>query len=326
MGEFSQDVQPDTTAGNTSGNQKVLFLKLLKATSQRTNLPIWDLMMKNVYALHTKDGGYIASVQATDFKLNVLYEEPSAGQKRYLPEGPKSGTPIISLLNLDRLNNNRDPQPDGIYDYIEGYTVISNQARIIFPLLEPFGRDLVTTAFQGVTQDVIDKYAYYPLYDTIKEIAKTYANLDRFILSGSAKGTSSSEIQLGAFNVPPGSVTVTAGGQVLKEGIDYIVDYNLGTVKIINQALLTSGAGINVQFENNAGFGIQQRNYLAARLDYMLKNTARQSISIGGTVVRLGERPFFTKMNYNDDPIRNTMFGVDFNYRSEFPKLNQMAR
>ena len=322
VGEFSQDVPPDTTAG-TSGNQKVLFLKLLKATSQRTNLPIWDLMMKNVYALHTRDGGYISSVQPADFKLNVLYEQPSEGQKRYLPEGPKAGTPIITLLNLDRLNNNRDPQPDGIYDYIEGYTVISNQARIIFPLLEPFGKDLVTTAFQGTTQDIIDKYAYYPLYDTIKEIAKTYANLDRFILSGSAKGTSSSEISLGAFNVPPGSVNVTAGGQVLKEGIDYTVDYNLGTVKIINQALLTSGAAINVQFENNAGFGIQQRNYMAARLDYMLKNTARQSISIGGTVVRLGERPFFTKMNYNEDPIRNTMFGLDFNYRSEFPKMTK---
>lgn len=322
VGEFSQDIVPDTTA-QTSGNQKVLFLKLLKATSQRPNLPLWDLMMKNVYALRTPDGSYLSSVQPADFKLNVLYEEPSQGLKRYLPEGPRSGQPLLTLLNLDRLNNQRDPQPDGVFDYIEGFTIISQQARVIFPLLEPFGRDLERVAFTGATPDITQKYVYYPLYDTIKEIAKTYANLDRYVISGTAKGSSTSEIQLGAFNVPPGSVSVTSGGQILKEGIDYSVDYNLGTVKIINQAIINAGLPVNVQFENNAGFGIQQRNLLGLRLDYLARNTARESLSFGGSLVRLGERPFFTKMNYNEDPIRNTMYGLDFNYRSEFPKLTR---
>ncbi len=324
VGEFSQDVPPDTTA-IIAGNPKVLFLKLLKATSQRTQLPIWDLMMKNVYALRTREGGYIASVQNTDFKLNVLYEEPSLGTKRYLPEGPKSGLPLISVLNLDRLNNNRDPQPDGVFDFIEGFTIISNQARVIFPLLEPFGRDLDSIAFQGVSQDIRDKYVFTPLYDTIKEIAKTYANLDRFVIEGTAKGSSASEISLGAFNVPQGSVTVSAGGNTLREGVDYIVDYNLGTVKIINQAILNSGIPVNVQYENNATFGIQQRNYLGLRWDYMAINTARESLTVGGQLVRLGERPYFTKMNYSEDPIRNTMYGLDFSYRTEVPKLTRLV-
>ena len=322
VGEFSQDVPPDTTA-ILAGNPKVLFLKLLKATSQRTTLPIWDLMMKNVYALRTRDGGYISSVQPADFKLNVLYEEPSLGTKRYIPEGPKSGLPLISVLNLDRLNNNRDPQPDGVFDYIEGYTIISNQARVIFPLLEPFGRDMDSIAFQGVSQDIKDKYVFTPLYDTIKEIAKTYANLDRFIISGTAKGQASSDISLGAFNVPQGSVQVSAGGRMLVEGIDFLVDYNLGSVKIINQGILNSGIPVNVQYENNAAFGIQQRNYLGVRWDYMARNTAKESMTFGGQMVRLGERPYFTKMNYNEDPIRNTMYGLDFSYRSEFPKLTR---
>jgi len=323
VGEFSQDVSPDTT-NVQSGNQKVIFLKLLKATSQRPNLPIWDLMMKNVYALKTTDNSYLSSIQPTDFKLNVLYEEPSLGQKRYLPEGPKSGVPLISILNLDRLNNQRDPQPDGVFDYIEGFTVISNQARIIFPLLEPFGKDLENIAFVGATTDIKNKYVYYPLYDTIKEIAKTYAYLDRFIISGTAKGQSTSDISLGAFNVPQGSVTVTAGGRALVEGVDYTVDYNLGTVKVINQAITNSGVPVNVQFENNAGIGIQQRNFLGLRLDYLAKNTAKESLSFGGSIVKLGERPFFTKINYNEDPIRNTMYGADFSYRSEFPTLTRL--
>ncbi len=111
------------------------------------------------------------------FKLNILYEEPSLGQKRFLPEEtPNSGVPLLSLLNLDRLNARNDPLPDGVFDYIEGFTVRSDQARIIFPLLEPFGRDLDSVAFAGAPQDLKDRYVYYPLYDTIKEIAKTYSN------------------------------------------------------------------------------------------------------------------------------------------------------
>ena len=323
VGEFSQSATPDTTATQV-GSQKVLFLKLLKATSQRTSLPLWDLMMKNVYSLKSSDGSFISSIQPGDFKLNILYEEPSLGQKRFLPEEvPSHAQPILSLLNLDRLNARNDPLPDGVFDYIEGFTVRSDQARIIFPLLEPFGRDLDSVAFQGASQDLKDRYVYYPLYDTIKEIAKTYANLDRYIISGTAKGQATSDIQLGAFNVPPGSVTVSAGGQVLRENVDYTIDYNLGTVKIINPAIINSGVPVNVQFENNAGFGIQQKNFLGLRLDYLAKSTAREALTLGASMVRLGERPFFTKTGYDEDPIRNTMYGVDFSYRTESPRLTR---
>ena len=322
VGEFAQDVPPDTTV-TQGGTQKVLFLKLLKATSQRTNLPLWDLMMKNVYSLQTKDGSYISSIQPGDFKLNILYEEPSKGQKRFLPEGPRAGVPLINLLNLDRLNARNDPMPDGVFDYLEGFTVISSQARIIFPVLEPFGRDLDSAAFPGIQPQLEEKYIYYPLYDTIKEIARTYAGLDRYIISGYARGQSTSEISLNAFNVPPGSVTVSAGGQILIENVDYTIDYNLGTVKIINQAILTSGVPVNVQYENNASFGMQTKNFLGLRLDYLAKATAKESLSLGASVVRLGERPFFTKTGYNDDPIKNTMYGVDFNYRTEAPRITR---
>ncbi len=326
VGEFSQDAPPDTSlnAAGTPGSQKVLFLKLLKATSQRTNLPLWDLMMKNVYSLKSKDGSIMSSIQPGDFKLNVLYEEPSLGQKRFLPEEtPRSGVPLLTLENLDRLNARNDPLPDGVFDYIEGFTVLSSQARIIFPFLEPFGRDLDTAAFSGATQDMKNKYVYYPLYDTIKEIAKTYSNLNRYIISGSAKGQSNSEISLGAFNVPQGSVTVSAGGQVLKENVDYTIDYNLGTVKVINSGILSSGVPISVGFENNAGYGIQQRNFLGLRLDYLAKTTATEALTLGATFEKLSERPYFTKTSIGEDPIANAMYGLDFSYRTQAPRLTR---
>lgn len=314
VGEFSQDVALDSTRGV----QKVLFLKLLKATSQRTQLPIWGWMMKNVYSLDLFGG-----IQRDDFKLNVLYEEPSGGLKRYLPETSKAvdGQPLLRILNLDRLNSHNDPQPDGVFDYVEGFTVLSQSGRIVFPVLEPFGHDLDTLAFAGLPAATKRKYVYYQLYDSIRAIAHTYANLNRFVMQGQVKGSGGgSEIMLNAFNVPRGSVSVTAGGQILREGADYVVDYNLGSVKILNPAIISSSIPVKVSFENNANFGMQQRGFSALRLDYL----AGKKLTVGAIVERLGERPFFTKMSYGDDPIRNTMYGVDFSYNSELPGLTRL--
>ena len=251
VGEFSQDVPPDST----SASQKVLFLKLLKATSQRPALPIWKLMMKNVYTI-----GY-GTLSNTDFKLNVLYQEPGLGAKRYVPYGDKNqGSPIISLINLDRLNSQLDPQPDGVFDYVEDYTVVSQYSRVIFPVLEPFGRDLASQIYNVIPSTVTDTL-YYALYDSIKAVAQQYPNLNRFLLKGTAKTSGSSEISIG-YNIPKGSVTVSAGGRTLQEGVDYDINYDLGTIKMTNQAILNAGLPVQVNFENNATLGLQQRNYM----------------------------------------------------------------
>ncbi|MEO7984773.1 MAG: cell surface protein SprA, partial [Bacteroidota bacterium] len=328
VGEFSTDVTPDTSGAS----QRVLFLKLLKATSQRTNLPIWDLMMKNVYSV-----GY-GQLERQDFKLDILYEEPSLGEKRYLPADSViaiyKGQPLLSLVNLDRLNNQNDPQPDGVFDYLENFTVISPQSRVIFPVLEPFGHDL---DYVFSTQDQRNRFLYYPLYDTIKAIAQTYANLNRFKLVGKSRssgtvpgnpangitgnnnlpgGSTSSDYQLG-YNIPRGSVSVTAGGQTLQENVDYEINYDLGTLRVTNPSIISSGIPVNIQFENNQAFGLQQKSFLGVRLDYI----ANKKLTLGGTIVKLSERPFFTKQSYGDEPIKNAMYGIDADYRNNLPRL-----
>ncbi|MFT3681736.1 MAG: cell surface protein SprA [Ferruginibacter sp.] len=313
VGDFSQDVPPDSL----QATQKILYLKLLKATSQRVKLPIWQLMMKNVYSV-----GY-GSLTPTDFQFNVLYQEPGQGWKRYVPFGNKNlGQPIISLINLDKLNNQLDPQPDGQFDYVEGYTVISQYSRVVFPVLEPFGRDLASQIYDVVPATAKDSL-YYALYDSIKATAQQFPNLNRFVMKGQARTSGSSDISIG-YNIPQGSVTVTAGGQTLVEGVDYDINYDLGTIKVTNQAILNAGLPVQVNFENNAAFGIQQRNYLGLRLDYLAKNTLKEQLAIGATAVRLGERPFFTKNNLGEEPIRNSMYGLDVNYRKEMPRLTKL--
>ncbi len=313
VGEFSQDITPDSTVAT----QQVLFLKLLKATSQRPNLPIWQWMMKNVYSV-----GY-GTLSPQDFKINLLYQEPGQGWKRYVPFGDKNqGTPILSLVNLDRLNNQNDPQPDGVFDFVEGYTVLSQYSRIVFPVLEPFGRDLASQIYNVVPSTAKDTL-YYALYDTIKAVAQQYPNLNRFVLKGSARTSGSSDISIG-YNIPKGSVTVTAGGQTLIEGTDYDINYDLGTIKVTNQAILNAGLPVQVNFENNAAFGIQQRNYTALRLDYMAIDKLKEQLALGGTMVKLSERPFFTKNNLGEEPISNKMYGLDVSYRKELPRLTKI--
>ncbi len=321
VGEFSEDLPPDSA----SANQKILFLKLLKATSQRPSLPIWKLMLKNVYAI-----GY-GTLTPTDFKLDVLYQEPGLGWKRYVPFGDKNaGSPIISLINLDRLNNQLDPQPDGVFDYVEGYTVYSQYSRVMFPVLEPFGRDLAAGIYTNPALPAIKDTLYYALYDSIKAVAQQYPNLNRFVLKGSAKISGTSDISIG-YNIPRGSVTVSAGGRVLTEGLDYDINYDLGTIKVTNTAIVNSGIPVQVNYENNASFGLIQRNYMGLRWDYMAINKPKEQLSLGGTMVRLGERPFFSKVTYDNnatggtnEPIRNAMYGLDANFKKDIPRLTKL--
>jgi len=329
VGEFASDVPPDTATvnletGASGGASKVLYLKLLKATAQRTNLPIWNLMMKNIYSLKTAGGSSLSNITKTGFQFSVNYDQPSKGTKNYLPQGPSADIPLLTLLHLDRLNANNDPGPDGIFDYIEGLTVISSLGVIIFPELQPFGSFMDSVAFGNNAPDSFQqKYIFSQLYDTIKAVAQTFANVDRYVLSGTAKGQTSNTLSLGAFNVPQGSVVVTAGGQTLKENVDYTVDYPSGQVTIINQSIINSGVPVNVSFENNANFGLQQKSFMGLRLDYLAKSTATETLTLGGTIERLNERPFFAKTDYGEDPVRNTMYGVDGNYRGQLPELTR---
>jgi cell surface protein SprA len=306
VGEFSEDLPPD------SASQKVIFLKLLKGTSARVKLPIWNLMMKNVYALQG------INISKDKFRLNVVYEDPGGGNKRFLPEGPQAGVPLISLLNLDRLNAQNDPGPDGVFDYVDGITINAQQGKVIFPVLQPFGNDLKPAL--GNDPNLEQKYLYQILYDSTKTVALQQQQNNRFLITGEYQSTGGgAEIRLNGFNIPQGSVTVTAGGQKLQEGTDFQVDYSMGVVKILNTGILNSGVPINIAYEDNAAFGQTMQNFMGTRLDYY----ANDKLTLGATYMRLTERPYTQKVISGYDPIKNTVLGADMNYQSEMPGLTR---
>lgn len=299
-------------ATNPDSSLNVLYVKMLKSTTQRTDVPTWDLMMKNIYSI----GAF--RVDRNDFQLNVFYEDPGKGDKRFLPETNLQGIPLLRVFNLDLLNVQGDPQPDGVFDFVPGLTINLNNGRIMFPVLEPFGESLARQIDDPAFRE---EYVYNELYDSTVFLAREFAEKNRYVIRGSYKSSVASEISLGAFNIPPGSVRVTAGGQLLREGVDYEIDYNIGRVRILNDAILKSGVPVNVSFEDNTLFGFQTKSMFGLRADYRVD----ENFNIGGTVLKLWERPFTQKVNIGDDPINNTIYGLDLNLSRDAPWLTKFV-
>jgi len=304
VGEFSSDI--------TDANQ-ALFVKSLKNTSNNPHQGNWGLMMKNVYYLAT-------NVEKEKFRLDVKYQSDTTGVYiSYIPEDKVKNNTIIKLIGADRLDNNNRANPNGYFDYVEGYTVKSG--RVFFPMAEPFGNGLYNKLVAaGVPATTAAKYAYTELYDSTKTVAKQIAEKDKYMLVGQFKGTSANVISLGAYNIPQGSVVVTAGGVTLTEGSDYTVDYNAGEVTILNQSIIDAGTSVNVSLETNTDYGQERKTMFGLNWQYDFS----KSFQLGGTFMHLSEQSLTTKVSMGAEPLRNTIWGLNLNWNKESQWLTNM--
>ena len=348
VGEFANDGVDATDSsidggtGNIIINNNNLVTKMLKSAVTNVDQPIWDLMMKNIY----NTGAF--QLDQEDFKLNIFYTETSPLNYITPVEGtpfPTPGpnqtalqeTPLLRVFNLDKLNFNNDPQVngDGFFDFVQGITVIQQNGKIIFTNVEPFGKYLFDVLdidgnptdneadYNDITQFNAnqEKYVYDKLYKQTKTAALDDGEKNKFQFKGRYKSSGGSGIPIGAFNVPRGSVKVTAGGRVLVEGVDYTVNYQIGTVQILDPALQASNTPIQVSVENNAVFGQQTKRFTGLNVEHKFN----ENFVVGGTFLNLNERPITQKANYNSEPINNTIFGLNGNYSTEVPFLTRLA-
>ena len=303
VGEFSSD---KTDASQT------LYVKLLKSNANSPGSGTWDLMMKNIYSITQ------GSIQSAQFKLGIYYDSDSTGSRiSYLPEPGLKNSTLLRLLNLDRLDDNQALHPNGKFDFVSGYTVQESNGKIIFPVVEPFGSHLRKV----IDNDAIaQKYVFQELYDSTRVVAKRIANKDKFILMGQYSGSSSNVINLGSYNIPRGSVVVTAGGVTLVENSDYTVDYSMGTVTIINQSIIDAGTSVNVQLESNTEFSMQRKTMTGVNWMYDFS----KDFQIGGTLMHLNEKPLTSKVTMGDEPLVNTMYGLNVNWRHESQAITKL--
>ncbi|MGM0648874.1 MAG: cell surface protein SprA [Bacteroidota bacterium] len=293
-----------------------LVLKLIKGTALTPDLTTWDLMMKNIYSIDAYQ------VTSEDFVLDIMYRNDKTGTSiNYLPVGEIDGTILLRVMNLDNLNQQLDPHPDGFFDFINNITIRPNNGRIIFPVREPFGSHLEEKITGGdpELEDEAEQYVFHELYDSTQSTARQIAEKNKYFMTGQYKSSSGSEIRLNAINIPEGAVKVTAGGAELVENEDYTVDYNLGRVKIINEGILESGTPINISLESESMFSVQTKTLIGTHLNYEIS----KDFNLGATILNLTERPLTQKVSIGDEPISNTIWGVNGSYRNELPFLTK---
>lgn len=303
VGEFSSDI---TTTDES------LYLKMLKSTTASTREPMWRLMMKNVYSL----GGY--QIQKQNFKLNIKYLSDTTGtQINYLPVPGLNNKSLLQVMNLDRIDSNQESNPDGFFDFIDGYTILPSQGKVIFPVAEPFGSHLR----RAINNDALaDQYVYQELYDSTLTVARQFADKNKFILSGEYQASAGSQIRLNAMNVPRGSVVVTAGGVTLVENSDYTVDYAMGIVTITNQSIIDSGQNVSVTLENQSLFSMQRKTLLGLDLQYQFN----KDLNVGATLLHFGEKALTEKVSIGDEVVNNTMLGFNLSYNKDFMWLTNL--
>lgn len=304
VGEFASDV--------TDASQAI-FVKSLKNTSNNPQQGNWGLMMKNVYYL-------ASSVEKEKFRLDVKFQSDTAGvYLTYIPEPQVKDQTIIKVLGADRLDNNSKAHPNGYFDYVEGYTV--SNGRVFFPVAEPFGKYMYNYLVgRGVAADQATKYAFTELYDSTKTVAKQIAEKDKYVLMGQFRGTSANVISTGAYNIPQGSVVVTAGGITLAEGTDYSVDYSGGEVTILNQSIIDAGTQVNVSLESNTDYAQQRKTMFGVNWEYDFS----KDFQLSGTLQHLSEQALTNKVNMGSEPLNNTLWGLNINWKKESQWLTNM--
>ena len=304
VGEFASDITDVSQA---------LLVKSLKNTSNNPQQGNWGLMMKNVYYLAT-------NVEKEKFRLDVKYQSDTTGvYLSYIPEQQVKDLPLIRLMGADRLDNNNRPNPNGYFDFVEGITV--SQGRVFFPAAEPFGQFLYDKLMEkGLSSDKAAQYAFTELYTSTKTSAKQIAEKNKFMLTGQFRGSSANVISLGAYNVPQGSVVVTAGGVPLVEGSDYTVDYSAGEVRILNQSLIDAGTPINVSLESNTDFSMQRKTMFGINWQYDFS----KNFQLGGTLQHLSEQSLTTKVAMGSEPLNNTIWGLSLNWKQESQWLTNL--
>ena len=304
VGEFAAD---HTQA------QEALFVKALKNTSNNPQQFNWPLMMKNVYYLAT-------NVEKQKFRLDIKFQSDTTGvYVSYIPEQQTKEITLLRGLGCDRLDNNLKAHPNGYFDYVEGYTV--SNGRVFFPSVEPFGATLENFLIRrGVDKTTAAKYAFHELYDTTQTAARQMTDKNKFLITGQFKGSSANVISLGAYNVPQGSVVVTAGGVKLTEGSDYTVDYSAGEVTILNQSIIDAGTSINVSLESNSDYGMQRKRMFGFNWEYDFS----KNFQIGGTLQHLSEQALTSKVTMGSEPLKNTLWGLNINWKTESQWLTNM--
>ncbi|UCC78725.1 MAG: cell surface protein SprA [Candidatus Zixiibacteriota bacterium] len=242
---------------STNPDSMTLVLKLIKDSTPDSSFTTWDYMWRNVYDLRTRN------VSAEGFEFKVFQ---GAGGAEGLINDPddQDGTCFITILGLDSLNNNtNNPGPDCLFDF--NNTVIdAGRGHVIFPpqLERPFdftGLNVRAPEIYTV-QSNLEEYSKYWIYVKTAERASTFS--------------------LGRANIIEGSEVVKlSDGTVLRRGVDYSINYDIGQITFLSEEALNPGANVSVNFEYAPFFLPEKKSLFGLAGQYSLLENSNISMA-----------------------------------------------
>ena len=295
------DARRSVDIGNFGSRDTSKSLKLMMKLVRPQKLgpqfkTAWRMMLKNIYPL----GG--RGIKKEGFELKILFEVPGKEPQ----DNILAAFNLIEMFGLDRYGENPGSPPDGKFDYAPGLTINESRGELIFPRVEPF-RESIRQYFlaRGRTIADADSFMFHEVYDTTFNGASN-SQRNKFLIRGTITSSIASTYSIG-FNVVENSVKVIVNGQQATPNVDYTVDYISGQVTIKNQSLLVPGANLQIQYEANDLFQLASKSLLGARGELNVgKNSA-----LGFTVMNLNQQTLSDKVRLGEEPISNTIFGID---------------
>lgn len=297
IGDFSNTVLAE------EGSERRLILKLIRPKSPSyQNKYAWDNMMKNIYRLPSN------GFKQDDLELNLEYENESNILQPTLPEVPEPT--LLTALKMDLFGPGNSGVPDGKFDFLDFITIRPSRGELIFPYLRPFDTGIAPLV-NSLEAEKRNRYIFKELYDTTQSGAKNkYINKSKYYLTGKVKGGVTDKYSLG-FNITEGSIKVSANNITLIAGQDYIVDYQMGMIQIKNQAYLTPGSNLSIEYETNDLFSFESKTFIGSRFDLDISENAK----LGFTWMRYAEKPLSDKVRIGEEPMVNNIIGFDGSWK-----------
>ncbi len=304
-GEGNSPIEVGDISPKSSG---LTYFKLIRTDNQTPDLKSWTLTMRNIYSLG------VSNLTQDGLEVDIKFTSGNVDDTNL----PGSNKPLLQALGLDRTDTEGAPNPDNLIDFT-GIALNARNGTILFPYLEPFGSRITALLNQTDASDsVIQALSYTELYNEKQNTANQSKKNNFYKIEGTSKGGVSGNFTLG-FSLVEGSVNVFANGSELTEGVDYEVDYSFGMITILNDRYLASGQDIRVEYENNQLNTIGQKNFTGVRAEYGFSD----DIHIGGTYFKLKEQPLSDKIRIGNEPINNTVLGIDAKAKFDTPFITR---
>ncbi|MCH7754930.1 cell surface protein SprA, partial [candidate division KSB1 bacterium] len=286
--EFGDISRPDSATGP-------IILKLIKSRNPHPKIPTADLEWRHVYQLGSR------GIDPQGFDVKIFFE-PASGVPQ---ETDTAGRKWLTIFGLDAKDKNGGLNPDGEIDLDPTFVDLVN-GELHFPDLRPFDPDpLLTYTIDGqpppfnLTNDKREP----AIYDTTNQSVINAQS--RFYIDIKSQNRSS-DYNLG-FNVIEGSEVVTLNGSVLRNGVDYTIDYFSGRLTVINEQALNPTAQLDISYERNQLFQLEKKTILGVRAEYEL---GRDSF-VGGTFLYLNQTTLDRKVRVGQGPMRNLVWDIN---------------